>query len=99
MLRHVVLFRWVPEADDADRLAVSRGLDSLPGQIDALRSYRFGPDAQVNDGNWDFAIVADFDDLDGYLVYRDHPVHQQLIAEVIAPIIDQRASVQFELEP
>lgn len=99
MLRHVVLFRWVHGAGDAERLAVSEGLASLPHQIDSLRSYRFGPDAQVNDGNWDFAIVAEFDDLDGYLAYRDDPVHQQLIADVIAPIVEHRAAVQYEVTP
>ena len=33
-----------------------------------------------------------------YLVYRDHPAHQSLIATSIAPIVDRRAAVQFESE-
>ena len=27
-------------------------------------------------GNFEFAVVADFDDLEGYQVYRDNPDHR-----------------------
>ncbi|MCC6227363.1 MAG: Dabb family protein [Microthrixaceae bacterium] len=97
MFRHVVLLRWVdgaaPEAVDA----VLEGLAGLPAAIPELRSYVFGPDAGVNEGNFDLAIVADFGSVEDYLVYRDHPAHQALIAERIAPILAGRAAVQCEL--
>lgn len=97
MFRHVVLFRWKPDATDDDKAAVGRALAELPVAIPTLRDYRFGPDAGVNAGNFGFAVVADFDDVDGYLVYRDHPAHQAVIAEHIAPVLAERAAVQFEL--
>ena len=45
----------------------------------------------------DFVVVADFDDVEGFLVYRDHPQHQWVIAELIAPFIETRNAVQYEL--
>jgi hypothetical protein len=57
----------------------------------------FGPDLGVNEGNADFAIVADFDDADSYLAYRDHPAHVDVVKRSIAPISSQRRAVQFEL--
>jgi len=97
MFRHVVLMRWKPDATDAQRAAVVDGLHALPGLIPELRSYSIGSDARVNEGNYDLAVVADCDDVDGYLVYRDHPDHQAVIAEHIRPILAERAAVQYQL--
>jgi hypothetical protein len=43
-------------------------------------------------------VVADFDDQAGCLAYRDHAAHTQLIADRIAPIISDRAAVQYRFE-
>ena len=97
MFRHVVLLRWKPEATPEQRAAVERGLAALPGRIPEIRSYVFGADAHVSEGNFDLAVVADFDDFDGYLAYRDQPDHVALIAERIRPILAERAAVQHEI--
>ena len=47
-------------------------------------------------GNFEFAVVADFDDLEGYQVCRDNPDHRQIIGKLIRPIAAQRAAVQYE---
>ena len=47
-----------------------------PAAIAEIRDYRFGPDAGINEGNFDFVVVADFESDDDYVVYRDHPVHR-----------------------
>ncbi|MBM3660493.1 MAG: Dabb family protein [Actinobacteria bacterium] len=96
MFRHVVLFRWNPDADDAAKAAIAAGLAALPAAIPTIRGYRFGADAGVNEGNWDYAVTADFDDEAGYLVYRDHPAHRQVVVDHIAPAIGDRAAVQFD---
>jgi len=96
MFRHVVMLRWRAEATPGQRSAVETGLAALPGRIPEIRSYAIGADARVNEGNYDLVVVADFDDVDGYLVYRDHPDHQAVIREHIAPILADRAAVQHE---
>lgn len=99
MFRHVVLLRWKETATPEARRAVLDGLATLPGAIPELRSYRFGVDAGLAaEGNSDLAIVADFDDVAGYLVYRDHPVHQDVIVRLIRPITASRAAVQHQLD-
>ena len=65
--------------------AIVEGLETLPGSIPEIRRYVIGRDARINDGNADLTAVADFDDVDGYLVYRDHPAHKAVISERIAP--------------
>lgn len=97
MFRHVVLFRWVDGTTDEQRRAVEAELAALPAQIPALREYRFGHDAGVVEGNADFAIIADFDDADGFFAYRDHPAHQDVAARITRPLTRERTTVQFYL--
>lgn len=95
VLRHVVLFRWRDGVTPAEVAAVADGLAALPAAIDTIRAYRYGPDAGINTGNHDYVVVADFADEAGYLTYRDHPAHQAVIAERIAPVVAERAAVQY----
>ena len=97
MFRHVVLFRFVPDITDEQRAALLAGLAALPGKIPEIRRYRFGPDAGVVEGNWDFAVIADFDDRAGFEVYAPHPAHQAFIAECISPVLADRAALQLDL--
>jgi len=96
MFRHVVLFRWSATATDEQKAAVVDNLARLPSIIPELRGYRLGADAGLVDGNWDFAAVADFDDVDGWRTYGANPEHQQIIADHIRPIVGERAAVQYE---
>jgi Stress responsive A/B Barrel Domain len=97
MIRHTVIFRWKAEATAEQRQRVATELSRLPALVPTLRSYELGSDLGVNEGNFDFAVSASFDDLDGYLAYRDHPVHRAIIREHISPLIQERAAVQFEV--
>ncbi|MEU3170145.1 Dabb family protein [Streptosporangium sp. NPDC006930] len=97
MFRHVVLFTWTEEATEEQRVRVATELAKLPGAITEIRSYTIGSDAGVNPGNHQFAVVADFDSADDFLVYRDHPLHQAVVTDHIKPIVASRAAVQFEV--
>ena len=92
---HVVLFRWIDTVTDEQIRAVTRALDELPDAIPGLERFRYGADADLAQGNWDFAVVADFADEAAYLVYRDHPAHRTAIAKHIAPLLAERVAVQF----
>ncbi len=96
MLRHVVLLRWKPVASDADKQAVRDGLAELPGAIPEIRRYVFGNDAGLADGNFDFAIIADFESRPDWQTYVSHELHQRVIAEHIRPILEDRVAVQYE---
>jgi len=97
MLRHVVLLSWTPDATEEQKQAVASELGKLPAVIDAIRVYRFGPDAGINPANCDFAVVADFDDAEGYVAYRDHPVHRKVIDDTINPIVAGRSAIQYRI--
>ena len=90
------MFRWTPEATRGAEGARGGRARRLPALLPVLRAYHMGADLGVNEGNFEWAAVADFDDLEGYLTYRDNPEHRAIIAEFIPPIIAERAAVQYE---
>jgi len=96
MIRHVVLFAWTSEATDKQKQQVAEELRALPPLITGLRSFQVGPDVGLIEGNFDFALVADFDDADSYLAYRNHPAHRAVVEQVIDPVAKQRVAVQYE---
>lgn len=92
----MVMFRWIDDVDDADVDAVAAGLDALPDQIPSIASYHHGRDLGVNEGNFDYGVVAEFVSIGDYLTYRDHPAHRTFIAEHITGRVADRAALQFE---
>ncbi len=97
MIRHVVLLTWKPDTTEEQKEQVRKGLSTLPQLVPGIRDYRFGDDAGLVEGNADFAITADFDDTEAYLVYRTHPVHVDVLTNTISPIVAQRVAVQYEI--
>jgi hypothetical protein len=97
MIRHVALFAWIPEATDNQKQQVAQELRALPPLLTGLRAFQAGPDAGIIEGNFDFAVVADFDDTESYLAYRNHPAHRAVVEQVTSPITKDRATVQYEI--
>lgn len=98
MIRHVAMFRWTEDTRPDQVAAVSAGLDGLPGAVPSIRAYVHGPDLELGEGRWDYAVVADFDDPEGYLAYDSHPAHASVRSELLVPLIRDRAVVQLDLQ-
>lgn len=91
----MALFRWVPGTTAQEVAAVDRALGALPARIPEIRDYRAGPDAGVAAGNWDYVVVADFDDPDGWRAYTTHPEHTRVLDTLIGPMLAERAALQY----
>lgn len=96
MFRHTVMFIWNDDVTDAQIDEIAEQLDRNVAVIPEVADYRHGRDAGLADGNFDYAIVADFASADDYAVYRDHPDHQRVIADHIRPRVATRAAVQYD---
>ena len=92
-----MLLTFTAEATDEQKQRMADELRALPPKMSGLSAYQVGPDARIVDGNADFAIVADFDDVASYLAYREHPAHRTVIEQFVLPIAGQRISAQYEL--
>jgi hypothetical protein len=96
VIRHAVLFKWTAEATDEQKSQAASEIARLPAIVTVVRSFAAGSDVGLNEGNYDFAVTADFDSEADYISYRDNPAHRALIQRFIAPILAERAAVQFE---
>ena len=101
MLRHVVLFQWVDDVAAAKLDSVRAGLSLLPEEIPQCVNYFYGGDLGLTkvhtDEDFDFAIIADFDNYKDYQIYATHPAHQEFTKRILRPLIKNRAAVQFLL--
>ena len=97
MIRHIALFRLKPDAPEGARASLEEGLFQLAQTISDIAAYDYGEDLGLREGNFDFAVVADFIDAAAFWRYANHPDHQAFIRERITPVVDERVSVQFEV--
>ena len=92
------MFRWIPEATREQKEQVKEELGRLPELIPQVRAYHIGEDLGLaGDINFDFAVAADFDDLAGYLAYRENAEHRKIVETFIQPIVGARGAVQYEI--
>jgi Stress responsive A/B Barrel Domain len=94
VVRNVVLVELKPGCDPTEVKAIQDGLRTLdcPGTL----SYTIGNDLGLREGNWSFAIVADFTDAEAYRAYDADVEHNRLRA-LLAPLAARVARAQFEV--
>jgi hypothetical protein len=97
VIRHLVLIEWRDDVTEEAVAALEEGLRDLQATIPSIRSYAFGADLDLPGSTADYVICADFDDLDGYLAYRDHPAHEQFRQEHLLPNARSRTAAQLEI--
>lgn len=95
MITHVALFRWKADAPDGTAARVVQALMALPGLVPSIRSYRCGTNIGP-EHNFDFGVVAEFDDPAGHRAYADHPEHLRVADTLIRPYVAERVWIQFE---
>jgi hypothetical protein len=94
VIRNVVLVKLKPGYDPAEIADIQDDFRRLncPGTI----SYTIGSDLSLREGNWGFAIVADFADAEAYRNYDVDAGHNAARAR-LAPYAEQTARAQFEV--
>ncbi|PHV66182.1 Dabb family protein [Williamsia muralis] len=96
MLRHVVLMNWNHELSVEEAAEVKRVLDDLGAQSPDVVAFSHGPDVGVRANGSDYALVADFDNADGWKAYSKHPAHD-VVRGVMGKIVSDQAIVQFQI--
>ncbi len=81
MLTHIVLYKLKDRSPENIALARAR-LESLFRGIETLRAIEVGADVIRSGRSYDLALITRFDDMAGYQVYQDHPVHLPVLAHM-----------------
>jgi hypothetical protein len=95
MIRHVVVFTWSAEADEARRRTTLEALRRLREDVGGMTFFVVDEDAGLTDGNADTVLIADFPDVEAFYRYAQDPVHLSVIAEHVRPWLSQRSAVQY----
>lgn len=96
---HSAMFRWNADVDAEHIAKVATALDAMPADVPSIRGFHHGPDAGVvpGSGNFDYVVIAKFDDAEGYIAYRDHPRHVSFVADLITGHVADRSAVQIDI--
>ena len=97
MIRHVVVFTWSDDADEARRTTTLDALRGLEQSGGGMTSLTVADDAGLSAGNADTVLIADFPDVEAYSRYAQDPLHQAVIAEHVRPFLAQRSAVQYQI--
>jgi len=99
MFKHVVMWQFKDEADgqtkEQNLKALKEKLMALKPLINEILSISCGSDVLKTDASYDFALVADFDSADDFLIYRDHAEHKK-VGEFVKTVTSARVCVDFE---
>ncbi|MEI7637151.1 MAG: Dabb family protein [Syntrophus sp. (in: bacteria)] len=96
MLRHIVFMKFKKGVDELQIEDLKSSLGSLPGKIDEIKGFEFGPDILKSERSYDFALVSTFTDLDSLKNYQVHPEHIPVIQKVRG-LCEAILVVDFEL--
>jgi hypothetical protein len=95
MIKHVVFFKFKPEAPASDRKAALDSLRALPAQIEVIRSFEVGHNVLESPRAWDAVLIGEYDDLAALDIYNRHEAHVQA-ATSIRGLCEAVGSVDFE---
>lgn len=95
-IRHMVLFRFRPDADPELRRTVLDRLAELPGHYPAMRRFALGENASERDTSFSHAMTMEFAGFDELHAYLNSERHEALVRDWFAPNIAARAIASFE---
>jgi hypothetical protein len=95
MIKHVVFFKFKPEASRDERREALDELRSLPDKVDVIREFEVGEDILGQPRSWDAALISTFDDLAALEEYQRHDDHLPVVRRMQL-ICDAIGSVDFE---
>lgn len=96
MLHHIVLFKFKDQLSDQEKQAFIDGLERLKTDIPVIAELSHGPNFSDRGQGFDYVLNVLLKDRDALIEYRDHPVHQNILAEVLRPASADTLAVDYE---
>ena len=94
MIRHVVMWKFKKQNKNENMDMFKQMLCSLENEIDEIISMSVGND--INNSEWDMALVMDVESLEALKTYKEHPKHK-VVSAFCSRIRLERSAVDFEI--
>jgi len=97
VVEHIVWFKWRPEASPEAIAEAVAALRSMKGRIEPIVDVSCGEDFSGRSRGFQHGLVVRLRDRDALPVYQDHPVHQEIVATKIKPILADIMALDYEI--
>ena len=95
MIKHIVFFKLqASEQKHAQMQEIKKQLEALIPQIPELKSMEVGINANPKE-QWDLSLTAIVENWQDLETYANHPAHQSIVKNLISPIKEDRACVDY----
>ena len=99
MIKHIVMWKLMPQAEGASKQENARQIKTLlekcVGKVPGLLKLEVGFDVGVGADPWDVVLYSEFTDRAALQAYQDHPDH--LAAKpFISKVRESRGAVDYE---
>lgn len=99
MILHVILYTPKTEMADGTRQEILAGLAAAATAIPSIRRLRVGRRMthgrpgyeQAMQTHYEYAVIVEFDDLDGLIAYLSHPAHRAIGGHFVQSATDALA--------
>ncbi len=98
MIKHIVLLKWKDGTDAEAVSAISHGFAQLAQSVNEISSYHFGTDAGIYPNEYDYGLVAEFATEADFKRYAANADHQQLMKDLISPVMESYTALQFHID-
>ncbi|MBO1348881.1 MAG: Dabb family protein [Hormoscilla sp. GUM202] len=97
MIEHIVLFKWQPDASPEAIASVMDGLKGLKAKITEIIDLSCGENYSERGQGFQHGLVVRFADREALKSYQAHPDHQEVVAQLIKPILTDILAVDYEI--
>lgn len=97
MIEHIVLFKWQPDASLEAIASVMDGLLGLKAKIPEIINISCGENFSERGQGFQHGLVVRFADREALKSYQVHPAHQEVVAQLIKPILTDILAVDYEI--
>lgn len=97
MLRHVVMFKMkeMPAAEKAEGISrLKAAVDAMEDGVPQVKFLQTGVNFNPRPQAFDLVLISDFTNEEDLDIYRDHPMHQQVM-DVIHEVVEKVHVVDF----
>jgi len=94
MFVHSGMLTLKKDAVESAGPSIKQGMLALVGRIPGLRGVSIGLSAGINPGTASLLFLLSFESEDAWRKYGNHPAHKTLIAEHIAPALEDKQFFQ-----
>ncbi|MHB1701161.1 MAG: Dabb family protein [Acidobacteriaceae bacterium] len=95
MMMHTFLFKWKPEATEAEKERAAKSIRSFQGRIPGLLESSYSANVSPRSQGFTHGGVMKFKDKAAFEAYFAHPQHDELVGWLM-PLLEVAAELDYE---